>query len=66
MGAINVFLVGFVSIKWTKWGDLAIVVVAAISAFLLYLMATTDEIWVVYVGNEIGMQQVVFKSYVYY
>ena len=52
LGAINVFLVGFAPINWVKWGDVAIVVVATISAFLLYLMGTTDEIWTAYVGKE--------------
>ena len=53
LGAINVFIVGFVSVNWVKWGDAAIVVVAAVSAFLLYMMGTTDEIWVAYVGQSL-------------
>ena len=52
LGAINVFAVGFVSVNWVKWGDFAIIIVAGLSAFLLYLLSITGEIWVAYVGQN--------------
>ena len=50
LGAVNVFIVGFLPINWVKWGDLAIIFVASVSALLLYLMSQTEQIWMAYIG----------------
>ena len=50
LSAITVFGVGFITIDWKRWGNVALICVNGLSATVLYLMANTSEIWVAYIG----------------
>jgi len=49
-GSLVVFILGHVNIDWTKWGNLAIVIMTGLTSLLLYLMGITTQIWVAYAG----------------
>ena len=49
-GSFAVFSIGHISADWRRWGDMAIVGVAGLTAILLYCMATYGNIWLAYVG----------------
>ncbi|KAM4601768.1 reduced folate transporter isoform 1-T3 [Polymixia lowei] len=50
LGAITSFAAGFVKIRWNVWSELVIAVITALQAGLLFLMGTTDNIWLCYVA----------------
>ncbi|XP_069790284.1 reduced folate transporter isoform X2 [Narcine bancroftii] len=50
LGAIASFSAGHVTLRWSLWAELVIFVVTALQASLLFLMNTTSNIWVCYVG----------------
>ena len=50
-GALVVFIYGFISVDWQRWGNLAIVVMTGFTSVLLYIMGITYNIWVAYVGT---------------
>ncbi|XP_078391181.1 reduced folate transporter [Cetorhinus maximus] len=50
LGAIASFSAGHVTMQWSLWAELIIFVVTALQAGLLFLMNTTTNIWVCYVG----------------
>ena len=50
LSAITVFGVGFITIDWKRWGNVALICVNGLSATVLYFMANTSEIWVAYIG----------------
>ena len=49
-GALTVLAVGFVNLKWEKFGNVAVTLVALIGGGLLIWMSQTDTIWVAYAG----------------
>lgn len=49
-GSLVVFILGYVTIDWTKWGNLAIVIMTGLTSLLLYLMGITTQIWMAYAG----------------
>ncbi|OCT63698.1 hypothetical protein XELAEV_18044798mg [Xenopus laevis] len=50
LGAITSFAAGHIKIRWNLWSELVIGLVTAFQAGLLFLMNTTDNIWVCYVA----------------
>lgn len=50
LGAVAAFLVGFLTIDWGRWGEIFLGIGSLLEAVLLYLMATTDIIWVCYIA----------------
>ncbi|XP_072338042.1 reduced folate transporter isoform X2 [Scyliorhinus torazame] len=50
LGAIASFSAGHVKLQWSLWAELVIFVITALQAGLLFLMNTTTNIWVCYVG----------------
>ncbi|XP_020368415.1 reduced folate transporter isoform X1 [Rhincodon typus] len=50
LGAIASFSAGHVKLRWSLWAELVIFVITALQAGLLFLMNTTTNIWVCYVG----------------
>ena len=54
LGSLVVFILGHVNIDWTKWGNLAIVIMTGLTSLLLYLMGITTQIWVAYAGKFNG------------
>lgn len=50
LGAIAAFLVGYLTINWGRWGEMFLGIGSLLEAVLLYLMATTDIIWVCYIA----------------
>uniref|UniRef100_UPI00398E9EB9 reduced folate transporter isoform X2 n=1 Tax=Pristiophorus japonicus TaxID=55135 RepID=UPI00398E9EB9 len=50
LGAIASFSAGHVTLRWSLWAELVIFVITALQAGLLFLMNTTTNIWVCYVG----------------
>ncbi|XP_004697337.1 reduced folate transporter isoform X2 [Echinops telfairi] len=48
LGAITSFAAGFVKIRWALWSRLVIATVTAIQAGLIFLMISTNNIWVCY------------------
>ncbi|XP_071993846.1 thiamine transporter 1 [Engystomops pustulosus] len=49
LGAVAVFIVGFVKISWSTWGELLLAVFALIIAVTVYIMDIIGNIWVCYV-----------------
>ena len=49
-GAVVVFAVKFLDVNWEKWGSVAIVSMTGLTSILLFLMGTTSEIWMAYIG----------------
>ncbi|XP_067844115.1 reduced folate transporter [Heptranchias perlo] len=50
LGAIASFSAGHVTLRWSLWAELVIFSITALQAGLLFLMNTTTNIWVCYVG----------------
>ncbi|XP_027131900.1 folate transporter 1 [Larimichthys crocea] len=50
------FIAGFVKIRWNLWSELVIAVITLVQAGLMFLMISTDNIWVCYLAY------VVFRS----
>ncbi|GCC21004.1 hypothetical protein chiPu_0019507 [Chiloscyllium punctatum] len=50
LGAIASFSAGHVKLRWSLWAELVIFVITALQAGLLFLMNSTTNIWVCYVG----------------
>ena len=50
VGALGVFIVGFVKLDWTKYGEYGVVLVSVLEGGLLYWMSLTNEIWVAYIS----------------
>lgn len=55
-GAGTSFIAGFVKIRWNLWSELVIAVITLVQAGLMFLMISTDNIWVCYLAY------VVFRS----
>ncbi|XP_070711605.1 reduced folate transporter [Pempheris klunzingeri] len=53
LSAITSFTAGFVKIQWNVWSELVIGVITAVQAALLFLMYTTDNIWICYLAYVI-------------
>ncbi|XP_075710021.1 thiamine transporter 1 [Rhinoderma darwinii] len=49
LGAVAVFIVGYVKISWSTWGELLLAVFALIIAVTVYIMDVVGNIWVCYV-----------------
>lgn len=49
LGAVAVFIVGFVKISWSTWGELLLAVFALIIAVTVYIMDIIGNIWVCYI-----------------
>uniref|UniRef100_A0A8P0NDR9 Solute carrier family 19 member 1 n=1 Tax=Canis lupus familiaris TaxID=9615 RepID=A0A8P0NDR9_CANLF len=50
LGAITSFSAGFVKIRWALWAKLVIASVTAVQAGLVFLMYSTNSIWLCYVA----------------
>ncbi|XP_040477730.1 reduced folate transporter [Ursus maritimus] len=50
LGAITSFSAGFVKIRWALWAKLVIAGVTAVQAVLVFLMYSTNSIWLCYVA----------------
>lgn len=48
LGAITVFVVGYIKISWSTWGELLLALFSLINAFAVYIMAVIGNIWVCY------------------
>ncbi|KAK2831835.1 hypothetical protein Q7C36_016921 [Tachysurus vachellii] len=55
-GAASAYGVGFSHVNWSRWGELALGSLSALSSAALYVMVFISNIWVCYVGY------IVFKS----
>ncbi|KAI2663398.1 thiamine transporter 1 [Labeo rohita] len=53
LGAFAAFVVGFVKVSWTVWGELALCVFSVVIAVCVYLMDTIRNIWVCYTSYMI-------------
>ena len=51
LGALAVFGIGFVSLDWSKYGDLCIVIISLVSGVILFFMGETGYIWFGYIGE---------------
>ncbi|KAM3934970.1 thiamine transporter 1 [Leptodactylus fuscus] len=49
LGAVAVFIVGYVKVSWSTWGELLLAVFALIIAVTVYIMDIIGNIWVCYV-----------------
>ncbi|XP_062907761.1 reduced folate transporter [Mobula hypostoma] len=50
LSAIASFSAGHVTLRWSLWAEVVIFIVTALQAGLLFLMNTTNNIWVCYMG----------------
>ncbi|XP_051752073.1 thiamine transporter 1 isoform X3 [Ctenopharyngodon idella] len=48
LGAFAAFVVGYVKVSWSVWGELALCVFSVVIAVCVYLMDTIRNIWVCY------------------
>ncbi|CAJ0963084.1 unnamed protein product [Ranitomeya imitator] len=48
IGAVAVFIVGYIKISWSTWGELLLAVFAMIIAVIVYIMDIIRNIWVCY------------------
>ncbi|XP_069617780.1 thiamine transporter 1 isoform X2 [Ranitomeya imitator] len=48
LGAVAVFIVGYIKISWSTWGELLLAVFAMIIAVIVYIMDIIRNIWVCY------------------
>ncbi|XP_077150956.1 thiamine transporter 1 [Ranitomeya variabilis] len=48
LGAVAVFIVGYIKISWSTWGELLLAVFAMIIAVTVYIMDIIRNIWVCY------------------
>ncbi|KAI5099318.1 thiamine transporter 2, partial [Silurus meridionalis] len=55
-GAASAYGVGFTSVNWSRWGELALGSLSALSSAALYVMVFIPNIWICYGGY------IVFKS----
>lgn len=55
-GAASAYGVGFSRVDWSRWGELALGSLSALSSAALYIMVFISNIWVCYVGY------IIFKS----
>ncbi|KAM4046655.1 thiamine transporter 1 [Anomaloglossus baeobatrachus] len=49
LGAVAVFIVGYIKISWSTWGELLLAAFAMIIAVTVYIMDVVGNIWVCYV-----------------
>ncbi len=54
LGALFVFAVGFLPVRWDKFGDYAILAVSILGGVILIGMGRTEAIWFAYVGEYDG------------
>ncbi|XP_043558957.1 solute carrier family 19 member 3b [Chiloscyllium plagiosum] len=52
-GAITSFGVGYITLDWAVWGELVLGIFSGVSSAALFIMDTTNNIWVCYVGYMI-------------
>ncbi|XP_073523333.1 thiamine transporter 1 isoform X2 [Phyllobates terribilis] len=48
LGAVAVFIVGYINISWSTWGELLLAVFAMIIAVTVYIMDIIGNLWVCY------------------
>ncbi|KAM9320237.1 thiamine transporter 1 [Gastrophryne carolinensis] len=48
LGAVSVFLVGYMKISWSTWGELLLALFSLVIAATVYIMDVIENIWVCY------------------
>lgn len=48
VGAVAVFVVGYIKISWSTWGEMMLSLFSLLIAAAVYIMDTVQNIWVCY------------------
>ena len=51
LASLAVFSIGYLDTNWKRLGNPLIILVSFFSGIVLYIMATTEIIWITYAGN---------------